>query len=258
MKIPQHASHYSLTRTWLQPAGQARDVWVRKVKVHNAAHVKAPVIGVPDNRAFHDALADLQTWDPTTGWLYLQGPVGTGKTTLAAALGNRLHHMPEAPWVPVMVEAKQRDAPQFVKAWLANLPVHPTVARATTRGFRLRRGKVMTVHYCTEVDLHDAFKQSERNDHEALRPIMSASVLVLDDLGAAQRVKGSERAQEYLREHIDRVVCHRYDRGLSLVVTSNLPIRDMSQLYGDRVQSRLEELCWGHVHVIEGAAWRER
>lgn len=61
-------------------------------------------------------------------------------------------------------------------------------------------------------------------------------LLMLDDLGTA---KGSEWAEETTGRLID----HRYIHDLPTVVTSNVPPHKFSEVLGERVASRLSEMC---------------
>jgi DNA replication protein DnaC len=71
-----------------------------------------------------------------------------------------------------------------------------------------------------------------------------AAVLLLDDLGAA---KGSD----WVEEINSRLVDYRYEHGLRTMITSNVPaegdqargVRGFREQFGDRVTSRLREMC---------------
>jgi DNA replication protein DnaC len=63
-----------------------------------------------------------------------------------------------------------------------------------------------------------------------------ASFLVLDDLGAA---KGSEWTEEINY----RLINHRYEREKPTLITSNVPPKQLATAVGERVASRLAEMC---------------
>lgn len=63
-----------------------------------------------------------------------------------------------------------------------------------------------------------------------------ARLLFLDDLGA-------EKPTEWTRERLYEIVDHRYAELLPVVVTSNLPPSKLGDHVGERVASRLAEMC---------------
>jgi DNA replication protein DnaC len=91
---------------------------------------------------------------------------------------------------------------------------------------------------------------------EILRPVMTAELLVLDDLGA-------EKTSEWVDETMNLIVNTRYNERRLTIFTSNYPdIPDdtdpQSLLFriGVRMRSRLHEMC--EFHVLDGADYRER
>lgn len=89
----------------------------------------------------------------------------------------------------------------------------------------------------TAADVYAKLRPRQGVDSEAefLR-YASARLLVLDDLGAA-------KASEWTEEVNYRLINHRYERGLPTIVTSNLLVRPLSNVVGERVWSRLTEMC---------------
>lgn len=66
--------------------------------------------------------------------------------------------------------------------------------------------------------------------------IAGAPLLLVDDLGAA---KGSEWTEEITY----RLINHRYEHMLPTLITSNVPPGELKEALGDRVASRLAEMC---------------
>lgn len=62
-----------------------------------------------------------------------------------------------------------------------------------------------------------------------------ASLLVLDDLGAA-------KTTEWTEEINYRLVNYRYERDLPTLITSNVPPKQLGAAMGERVASRLIEM----------------
>lgn len=69
-----------------------------------------------------------------------------------------------------------------------------------------------------------------------VRDCQRADLLVLDDVGA-------EKASEWTQERLYSIIDHRYAECYPLIVTSNLPPKRLSPQTGDRVASRLAEMC---------------
>lgn len=63
-----------------------------------------------------------------------------------------------------------------------------------------------------------------------------SKLLFLDDIGAA-------KASEWVEEINYRLVNHRYNQQLPTIFTSNVPPRELGAVLGERVASRLTEMC---------------
>lgn len=90
---------------------------------------------------------------------------------------------------------------------------------------------------------------------EVLRPVMTADLLVLDDLGA-------EKTSEWVDETMNLIVNTRYNERRATIFTSNYPdipddTEPNSLLFriGSRMRSRLHEMC--EFVVMDGADYRE-
>jgi len=89
---------------------------------------------------------------------------------------------------------------------------------------------------------------------EVLRPVMTADLLVLDDLGA-------EKTSEWVEETLNLIVNTRYNERRLTIFTSNYPdIPDENDLnsllcrVGHRMRSRLHEMC--EFYELDGADYR--
>ena len=90
---------------------------------------------------------------------------------------------------------------------------------------------------------------------EVLRPVMTADLLVLDDLGA-------EKTSEWVEETLNLIVNTRYNEKRLTMFTSNyLDIPDDTEpnsllfRIGHRMRSRLHEMC--EFETLDGADYRE-
>jgi DNA replication protein DnaC len=139
--------------------------------------------------------------------LYLCGPVGTGKTHTAwMATGSWCVAAGIRPYQGYWAEAYQGGG------W---------------------RGA--NVIFTRLVDLLDDFRPGD-DSVRRVRDCQRADLLVIDDLGA-------EKASEWTQERLYSVIDHRYANCLPLLVTGNLPPRQIAEQTGDRVASRLAEMC---------------
>jgi DNA replication protein DnaC len=92
-------------------------------------------------------------------------------------------------------------------------------------------------------------------ESEVLRPVMTADLLVLDDLGA-------EKTSEWVEETMNLIVNTRYNERRTTIFTSNyedIPddtdINSLTFRIGHRMRSRLHEMC--DFFELDGADYRE-
>jgi DNA replication protein DnaC len=92
--------------------------------------------------------------------------------------------------------------------------------------------------------IRDTYNRSvDETEMEVLSPLLSADLLVLDDLGA-------ERTSEWVQETLGLVVNARYNTKRAMICTTNLADlddntdpRSFSFQLGERTRSRLREMC---------------
>ncbi|MFB7899895.1 ATP-binding protein [Streptomyces xiamenensis] len=98
--------------------------------------------------------------------------------------------------------------------------------------------------FTTSADLYASLRPRHGIDSEAeFRKYRDARLLLIDDLGAA-------KASEFTEEVNFRLVNWRYEHHLPTLMTSNVLPRELAARMGDRVASRLVEMC--QRVVIEG------
>lgn len=89
----------------------------------------------------------------------------------------------------------------------------------------------------TAADVYAALRPRPKVDAESeFTRFASAQLLVLDDLGAA-------KASEWNEEVNYRLINHRYQHRMPTIITSNLLAGQLAERLGDRVMSRLAEMC---------------
>lgn len=86
-------------------------------------------------------------------------------------------------------------------------------------------------------DMYAALRPRPGIDSESVfREYATAGLLVVDDLGVAKN-------SEWVEDVNYRLVNHRYGHQLPTVFTSNVPVKELAGALGDRVSSRLNEMC---------------
>lgn len=89
----------------------------------------------------------------------------------------------------------------------------------------------------TAPDLYARLRPRDGADPEGeMQRLMRAPLLMVDDLGAA-------KASEWTEEVNYRLISFRYNAMLPCLITSNVPVAQMAERLGDRVASRLNEMC---------------
>lgn len=142
--------------------------------------------------------------------LYLTGPVGTGKTHMAwSAL---------AAWCGASdIKPHHGGIDRSYDTWTEDREYGPSVI------------------FTRMTDLLDDLRPGD-DSRKRIRHCQDASMLVLDDMGA-------EKASEWTQERIYSIVDERYVHQLPLIVTSNLPPKELAGQTGERTASRLAEMC---------------
>lgn len=90
----------------------------------------------------------------------------------------------------------------------------------------------------TAADLYAALRPRHGIDSEAeFARYRNARLLLVDDLGAERK------PTEFTEEITFRLINHRYEHQLPTLITSNVGAAELAQRLGDRVTSRLAEMC---------------
>lgn len=137
--------------------------------------------------------------------LYLTGPVGTGKT--------------HAAW-------------SAATAWCLRTGTVPVGEVRVSVSGAVTRPNVI---FSRMTDLLDDLRPGD-GARDRIRDCQNAALLVIDDIGA-------EKTSEWTQERLYSVIDHRYANCLPLIVTSNLPPKQLAPQTGARAASRLSEMC---------------
>ncbi len=160
--------------------------------------------------------------------LFLQGPVGTGKSHLSIATLRAI----------VEAHPNRFGRPQSL-AGFVDEPVYPG-------------------YYCSMVsvvDLLDRLREAYRRDRrraytrELEYRCRNDAVLILDDIGA-------EKPTEWVEEQMYALIDVRYRMQRSTFFTTNCTPKELESQIGIRCVSRICEMCEGI--KVEGKDWRKR
>jgi hypothetical protein len=210
--LPRRLQGYSLDRTASPMVDESIVMFGRRLE-----YQRPRVLGVvPQNEWL---ISELRRWTRRSPWLYLQGPVGTGKSTLAAALAERaLRAGSSVAYMPELELFAQ------LRGEVAAMP------RGRSRGGR-------------------AAPQAPRSP--LVDRLAGVDLLILDDLGQA------ESRTAFVDDCLDLIVCRRYDAEAPTVLTSNWDLAELGEiLRNERLQSRLFQACRGRQKTLEGYDWR--
>lgn len=183
-----------------------------------------------------DALEDK----PNKGMgLYIHGPVGTGKSTLAAVLASEL--VKGGQHRPLSAEDYARG---LADKWGDSYHNTRELVRhyeTPGRPVAWTADKVYGVKWFNESELLRRERLSWKGDQTPLYKAMTfRGVVVLDDLDS----EGSDgtSVKPFAATAIERMICLRYDRRLPTIIVSNThPDQLVDRGYGDRVYSRISE-----------------
>lgn len=97
-------------------------------------------------------------------------------------------------------------------------------------GFRAR--------FYTMPELLDMIREDFDNkySYNLDRILENRSVLIFDDLGA-------EKTTDWVTETLHKIIDKRYREVLPVIITSNLDLGELATRVGDRIPSRLAEMC---------------
>jgi DNA replication protein DnaC len=181
------------------------------------------------NAAAHEACARLARGE--LEGVFLLGPVGVGKTHLLIGLMKAFeaHHAPvEEPGELVEVPRLRELVEQAAAGEVETAPVQLDSAE---------RQHEPVVEFWPMLDLVSELRaEIKAGELELSRRCRTCDLLVIDDLGA-------ERATDFVREELDRIVDWRYRDRRPIAVATNLGDREIVEKYGWRAISRWTESC---------------
>ncbi|OSB05139.1 ATP-binding protein, partial [Clostridium botulinum] len=76
----------------------------------------------------------------------------------------------------------------------------------------------------------------KEGEETILKSLSNADLLIIDDLG-------TEQDTDWAKSKIYNILDSRYRNGLPLIVTTNLPLRELENRYEKRTYDRILEMC---------------
>ena len=120
------------------------------------------------------------------------------------------------------------------------LVVGPTGVGKTWQAYGALRAAVVATsrkwEASTFADFTAALRPGGKDPEGTLRAYRKADLMLIDDLGAAKH-------SEWVEETTYRLINGRYEDMKPTIFTTNLPLADLREGVGDRIASRLVEIC---------------
>jgi len=103
-------------------------------------------------------------------------------------------------------------------------------------------------------EIRSCYDNDGPSEKEVLRYYKEAELLILDDMGAEHT-----SSSNWLSDRLYQILGERHDQLRPTVMTSNLSIYELAGIYGERITSRINEMCnnGNNVMHIEGRNLRE-
>jgi len=172
--------------------------------------------------------------------LYIHGGVGTGKTYAAYGIFKKWKEEREIEQKGIR-EVRDKYKPdngmrkdENGKSYYfedVEMLKKQTKALAATEKIRpaIRIENVPQMIYYAKRD----YKDNTDFQDEVLN---SGRVFILDDIGV-------EKVSEFVEEFMYMLINNQYEKVYPIVITSNLPLSQLAEKLGDRIVSRIKEMC---------------
>lgn len=161
--------------------------------------------------------------------IYIHGEVGTGKTFVAYSLYQE--------WEELRKKEREEHDKEIREKRDNGVPTPVAdsgiIVRPTAEFWNMTR-----LLYELRKEIRKPVEDSLSEDL-----IVRKNLLFIDDLGA-------EKVTEWVEEVIYLVINSRYENNYPIIITSNYPLSGIAERVGDRVASRIKEMC--HIVKLEG------
>lgn len=201
------------------------------------------------NRGLTSDQINTRDGDPYSEMNLIRRAITHARKTIPHIYRNALPTLPEAAaWIDELTthtraEQTRREAiTPTLTTGPSLLLLGPTGVGKTHQAYGTLRtlavtGITATWTATSSADLYAALRPRTGIDSETeFRRYAHAKLLLVDDLGAA-------KSSEWTEEINFRLVNHRYENQLPTLLTSNVLPKQLADRLGDRVASRLTEMC---------------
>lgn len=192
----------------------------------------------------------MKRWEPSQGSIWIEGEVGSGKTTLAATIANELLNQPF-----LMQEVIVKDGQVVEVAETGNFtPYRQRVSEAGA--LHIRTSRSHNIKFIEEPQFYREARAFERfgrrtNTADPLKIACDCSVLIIDDLG---KVADGKRDLDIFQV----LITTRYNANKPTIFTTNLTWQQLSTVFEGSIASRMSEMCRGRTFTLRGRDRRMR
>ena len=146
---------------------------------------------------------------PNKKGFYLWGPVGTGKTFIVCSLIN--HQIQN----------------YKVEGW--ETPENTYYENRTTIPRFCSMPEIL-------LEIRASFSGKGTDESKIIEKYSSRQCLIIDDIGV-------EKLSEFANQTIYLIINNRYENKLQTIFTSNMNLNQLAEKLGDRISSRIAEMC---------------
>ena len=153
--------------------------------------------------------------------LYIYGAVGTGKTHTAYALYRQWEEERK-----IEIQKERDEISQKLSDGTNAISLEVIKPRPVAEFWNMTRL------------LYEFRKEMQKSSDKSLSDnlILYKNLLFIDDLGA-------EKVTEWVEEVVYLIINTRYENNIPIVITSNYPLSGIAEKVGERVASRIREMC---------------
>lgn len=172
--------------------------------------------------------------------LYIWGGVGTGKTYAAYGIYKKWNEDRKKEECDIRA-IEEKYVPQNGMRTNEKGEMYYFEDKETKEKLELEIAKLPKVRPMIRVEnvpemLYQVRKDFKKENEYRENLLETRKVIVLDDIGV-------EKVSEFVEEFMYLLINTQYEKVYPMVITSNLPLSKLAEKLGDRVVSRIKEMC---------------